>query len=274
MTNYNLSFSKFCGAGNDFILIDDRSLSFPHKNQYLIQNLCHRQNGIGADGIILLQSSAKADFRFRIFNSDASEAEMCGNGMRCFGKFIETLGYKASCFTIETMDRLLVIEKDKENIQVQMGEAKDTCLNIELDLWGYKNRVHFTNTGVPHAVIFVNNIDDIDVKNKGHELRYHPYFAPKGTNANFVQIIDPTKIKIRTYERGVEDETLACGTGATAAALLASLVYNLKSPINVETKSNDQLTISFEKQDNQFKNIKMSGPARLIFQGEISIEGN
>jgi diaminopimelate epimerase len=274
MTKYKLNFSKYEGAGNDFIIIDDQLAHFPIDQKEMIKNLCHRQKGIGADGIILVQKSEKADFRFRIFNKDASEAEMCGNGLRCFGKFIENLGFSKPSFFVETMDRVLLVEKKDETIQVEMGVNKDTLLNMTIDIDNKKLHLHATNTGVPHTVIFTNNVADFDVKNYGRIIRYHPYFAPKGTNANFAELNQSNQILLRTYERGVEDETLACGTGATAAAIIASLVHDIKSPIEVITKSQDKLIISFDKEGENFKNIKMSGPARLVFQGEISLGVN
>jgi diaminopimelate epimerase len=267
---YDLEFFKYTGAGNDFIMIDDRTQTFPLDNKDFIKHLCHRQNGIGADGIILMQRSLKADLRFRIFNSDASEAEMCGNGMRCFGAFAQQRGIDFSSLNIETMQNILKISKKESYIEVQMADPKDEQLDITLMIHGNPINLSFINTSVPHAVIFVKNVASQEVQTIGRAIRFDPYFDPKGTNVNFVEILDENTLSIRTYERGVESETLACGTGATAAALLAFKLFNLKNSIYVKTKNEEFLNITFEEKEGVFNNIKMSGPAKFIFQGIIT----
>lgn len=252
------NFSKYSGAGNDFILIDDRDLSFPTENKLFTQRLCHRNLGIGADGIILVQPSEHSDFRFRIFNADGSEAEMCGNGVRCFAKFLQELGYQKKSFTLQTMERVLFVEMVGDEVAVEMGTPKDLHLNLAPNL-------HHIDTGVPHAVLIVADLSAIDIQKEGPPIRFHPLFQPKGANANFVQIHE-SSISLRTYERGVEGETLACGTGATAAALIASQITALKSPIRVHTKSTDILAISF---DEALQNVRMQGPAHKIFHGTL-----
>ncbi|MDR3624227.1 MAG: diaminopimelate epimerase [Chlamydiales bacterium] len=268
-TTCKILFSKYSGAGNDFILVDDRSSLFPADDKNFIRQICHRQHGIGADGLILLQNSTKANFRFRIFNADGSEAEMCGNGVRCFAKFTQELGFKNDSFMLETMQRILQVSFIGSKVAVDMGTATNIHWDIKLQLKTGEKLLHFLDTGVPHAVLFVESLNTFDVVNAGKEIRFHPLFQPKGTNANFVEITNQNKLHIRTYERGVEGETLACGTGVTAAALTAAHIYNLPSPINVQTHSQETLTISFKKENNAFSQVIMTGNAQLIFQGNI-----
>lgn len=265
-----LNFSKYVGAGNDFILFDDRALTFPCHNKDLIKRLCHRQFGIGADGIILLQLSSRADFRFRIFNADSSEAEMCGNGVRCFGKFVSDLGFNLSTFSLETTERILKVEMNNDDIVVEMGEPREICFNIEIDLHKKKEILHYMDTGVPHAVLFVKDLDKINVFSLGKEIRFHLHFQPKGANANFAMLQGDT-VHLRTYERGVEEETLACGTGATATALVAAKIYGLPSPVKVRTMSGETLKISFKQNNDSFEDVAMSGSAKLVFQGVITV---
>lgn len=258
LTNsFNVRFCKYQGAGNDFILIDNRQKIFA-ADKAEIQKLCHRRFGIGADGIICLENSSTADFAMRIFNADGSEAEMCGNGVRCLAAFVRRLGLcHKSRFSLQTMQRLLTINFQEENIEVEMGAATGVEKHPDLVVM---------NTGVPHAVIFSENIHEVELKRLGPEIRYHTRFAPQGVNVNFVQQEGPQKIAIRTYERGVEDETLACGTGCTAAALAAHLVLDMPSPIAVKTASSEIVTISFNK---DFEDVRMSGKATFVFEGVL-----
>lgn len=254
-----VNFSKYVGAGNDFLLVDDRRGGFPCL-PHLIAKLCHRQQGVGADGVILLTEASGADFGFRIFNADGSEAEMCGNGVRCLARFLEELGLSASTFTLETKERLLFVKIGKE-IAVEMGEARDLMLELEPNL-------HFVNTGVPHAVTFVPDVNEVDVAEDGRKLRFHPRFQPKGTNASFASLKPDGSVAVRTYERGVEAETLACGTAATAVALIAAQLYDLPSPVRVHTRSEAILSVSFEK---GFSRLTLTGPAHLVFRGVVNL---
>ncbi len=254
-----LSFVKYEGAGNDFILIDDRALSFPIHDRKRIEQLCHRRFGIGADGIILLQSEANADFRMRILNSDGSEAEGCGNGLRCFLLFLSDLGLPRKKTRIAIGSRIVEAEFVGEKIGVQMGPAMN--LKIKLQIEG--REVHSVDTGVPHAVQFVLDIEKIDVAKEGSFLRYHPFFQPKGTNVNFAALQTDGSIRVRTYERGVEGETLACGTGATAVAAIAAKIVRLPSPILLHFPGGT-LEVHFNERMSDFK---MVGPARRVFSG-------
>lgn len=270
----SLVFWKFNGCGNDFILVDDRNGKFPLSSREWIAHLCHRRKGIGADGVILLIKSGKADLRMRIFNADGSEAEMCGNGIRCLAKLARHLGWQKKTLMIETMHRIYPITWEGEEIRVDLGPPIEERRRISLELFGHPLEVHFLNTGVPHAVIFLNNSAEwhqFDVALWGKGLREHSHFAPAGTNVNFAWV-DPTRqIWLRTYERGVEAETWACGTGATAAALAAAQLYLLPSPIHVNLYSGDVLHISFSP---SFDKVSMTGGATLVYEGTISEDSN
>lgn len=267
----DLPFSKYSGCGNDFIFVDNRQEIFP-KNQALISNLCKRPLGIGADGLILLEKSEKADFKMRIFNSDGLEAEMCGNGLRCLKKFLKELGFKKSSISIETFERVLNIEDAGEFVKAHMGEPQGLKLDLELEIDHKIYPVHFLNTGVPHSVLFVENLNSINVSHLGRKIRQHPDFAPKGCNVNFVQILGKSLIAVATYERGVEEETLACGTGATASAILASVKFQLPTPIEVRVRSGESLIIHFDLEKEGFpKSVTQTGPARFHFKGSYPL---
>lgn len=264
-----IHFSKYSGCGNDFILIDQRQPINALFAPSFIQALCHRQKGIGADGIIFLENSARCDAKMRIFNADGSEAEMCGNGMRCFAKFLFEIGFPKKKYLIETMHRELTIEPTHDDeIKTLMGEAKDLQLDFKID----HETLHYTDTGVPHAVIFVENLAEVDVYKKGQYYRNHPRFQPQGANINFVEIKDKQTIAIRTYERGVENETLACGTGAAGCAIITAIRYNTPSPIIVETRSGESMKIDFVKDfQGNVTTIYQTGPAKKHFTGSFEL---
>lgn len=264
-----IRFSKYSGCGNDFILIDHREPFFPINNSVLMQKLCHRQKGIGADGVIFLEKSFTADFRMRIFNLDGSEAEMCGNGLRCLAQFIYDLGLPKKPYTIQTMERQLTIEALQNGIRTSMGTPKGLQLDILLPIGADVFEAHYVDTGVPHTVVLMDKLDLIDVSDLGKNIRFHPHFAPKGSNANFVKKVTEQTLSIRTYERGVEAETLACGTGACAAAIVAAYKWGIKSPVAIETRSGDILTIEFTKTADGVSNITQTGSAVKNFHGEF-----
>lgn len=265
------TFAKYTGCGNDFILFDNTLNRFPSHDKKVIQHLCHRQKGIGGDGLILLENSTQADYRMRIFNPDGNEADMCGNGIRCLARFLEHLGKKQSTYRIETPKRILTLSHQGPHIAVEMGNPVDMRWDISLPIDNILCQIDFLNTGVPHAVLFVNDVDIIDLNVLAPHLRFHPVFQPDGTNVNIAQIISKDKIKLRTYERGVENETLACGTGATAAALAAAYRFNLVGPITVQTKLNEYLVISFKLDKGIFSHVTLTGPAHRTFQGTVAL---
>ena len=271
-----LHFYKMNGAGNDFIVIDNRNLSIQLDCE-TIEALCDRHCGIGADGLLAVEPAEHgADFKFRYYNADGGEAEMCGNGARCFGRFVAHLGEEMpERVTFETIAGTLAAEMVGENVRIAMSEPKALKLDTGASVPGLDATLHFVNTGVPHAVAFVpggEDFEELDVFTHGRAIRRHEAFAPAGTNANFAMVIAPGQIEIRTYERGVEDETLACGTGMVACALIHHLLTGAASPVKVTVAGGDTLEIAFEKSgDQSFKNVTLTGPADFVFEGEIEI---
>lgn len=267
----SFSFSKYSGCGNDFIIFDNRKNEFPGDDHQLIAALCERRIGIGADGILLLEQSSRAHHKMRIFNSDGFETEMCGNGLRCFVRYLQDSGLGDGPFKIETMkrDHYCLIEGDMVTIEMGDPLSSDIRWNFALQFNNQTFQAHYIDTGVPHVVIFTSPLKEIDVARWGAEIRNSHLFQPRGTNVNFVEIEDNEVIHIRTFERGVEAETLACGTGATAAALAAAKCYGLHSPIAVKTRIGDLLYVSFEMEKEHFQKITLTGPAEKVFDGSF-----
>jgi len=266
-----LRFTKMNGAGNDFILFDNRTGDVD-LDRYQIAQLCDRHRGIGADGILLLEKPTnRADFRMRYFNADGGEAEMCGNGARCFARFANKVGEQKGEISFETPAGVISAELKGDLVTLRMTEPTDLRLNIDLPVAGENRPVHFINSGVPHVVIPVAKIDDADVRGDGTAIRNHKMFSPNGANVNFIEKHGANKIAIRTYERGVEDETLACGTGIVASALIFATTEGSSSPITVLARGGDELQVGFEKIGASFRNVTLTGPAEFIFEGTIEI---
>ena len=266
-----VSFTKMNGAGNDFVMIDNRNRAFS-LDASRVTLLCDRHRGVGADGVLAVEPSTQgADFRMRYYNADGGEAEMCGNGARCFARFARRLGAGNAEMSFETLAGIIKASFPGDLVCITMSEPNSYRAPFDLVINGRTLNVHFLNTGVPHVVVFADDIAPIDVVKEGAALRHHPAFAPRGTNANFVQVLAPESIAIRTYERGVEAETLACGTGVCAAALLHSLRAGLASPIKVKVRGGDTLEVGFEPSDGGFHNVTLTGPADFVFDGTISL---
>lgn len=259
-----LPFVKYEGCGNDFIIIDNRKGFFFPKTFF--STLCHRQKGIGADGVLLLENSACADYRMRIFNSDDSEAEMCGNGIRCLAKYAHALNPAQTSFVFETMLHKIKVQLVEEEVEVEVPPPHWREGPLTLDIDSESFTLHCLDTGVPHAVLFIHENEQRAFENYAPKIRRHPHFHPKGTNVNFVKNCE-SHLSLRTYERGVEQETLACGTGAVAVALAAAKLNLLSSPIKVMPRSGDLLTVSFRRSGKEFLEIRLQGPARNVFQG-------
>lgn len=257
-----LTFEKYHGTGNDFIIIDNRNNYFPKSNKDLIQNLCHRKYGIGADGLMLVESAIDHDFKMVYFNADGNEGSMCGNGGRCIVAFANQLNMINSNTTFEAVDGIHHATINNNIVSLEMN-------NVNL-IENHKEHI-FMNTGSPHHVTFFDDISTIDVFQKGKEIRYgKPYFE-KGTNVNFVQKIKPDVFKVRTYERGVENETLSCGTGVTAVAIAADYLHiSNTNKITLQTLGGD-LMVSFKKDKRTYKQITLIGPATFVFKGLIEI---
>jgi diaminopimelate epimerase len=264
-----IKFTKAVATGNDFVIIDNRSGSVKSLSQ-LAKRLCSRTQAVGADGLLVVEHSKKADFKMRIFNRDGSEAEMCGNGSRCIALYAATKKIAKSSMTIDTLAGILKAGVKGDVVKVMLTEPKDIRWNFCLMIHECPYKLSFVNTGVPHVVHFVDDLEKIDVKTAGASLRYHGEFSPAGTNADFVKIVDKRNIKIRTYERGVEDETLACGTGSVASAIIAAETEKMTSPVTVETRTGEKLKVYFDKIEGDFKNVYLEGKAKLVYEGVIN----
>jgi diaminopimelate epimerase len=237
-----------------------------------IAQLCDRHRGIGADGILLLEKPTnRADFRMRYFNADGGEAEMCGNGARCFARFANKVGGQKAKISFETPAGVISAEFGGDLVTLRMTEPTDLRLAVDLPVAAENKTVHFINSGVPHVVIPVAKIDDVDVRREGAAIRHHKMFSPNGTNVNFIEKRGPNKIAIRTYERGVEDETLACGTGIVASALIFAASENTNGPIRVIARGGDELEVGFERSGDRFRNVTLTGPAEFVFEGTIDL---
>jgi diaminopimelate epimerase len=267
-----LRFAKMNGAGNDFVVIDNRNgvLKLSGKQ---ITLLCDRHRGIGADGVLLVESSGgKADFRMRYYNSDGGEAEMCANGARCFARFASRILGGRNEVRFETLAGMIRAELHDKRVKLGLSEPKEMSLNRTLEIGNRKISVHSVNTGVPHVITFVDDLESTPVRDWGAKMRYHPAFQPKGTNANFAKQLEIGKIAVRTYERGVEDETLACGTGVTACGLIYSALNDLESPVHVLVRGGDWLEVGFRRTDSGFEEVTLEGPADFAFEGSIDID--
>jgi diaminopimelate epimerase len=266
-------FWKLEGAGNDFLGLDGRSGSFK-LNRKKIADLCDRRRGVGADGVLVVEKPKRrgADFRMRYYNSDGGEAEMCGNGARCFALLARAVsGRKGNVLRIQTQAGLVTLQIRGQEVQVSMTEPTKLRLGKKVVVAGRKVVVDFLNTGVPHAVLFVRSVRSVDVAQLGRAIRYHSAFAPSGTNVNFVEIGRGNRIHVRTYERGVEGETLACGTGVVASSILSNLRRGLRSPILVTTRGGDHLRVGFSMVNGQARKVTLQGPARIVYTGVIHV---
>ena len=264
-----IEFTKAVATGNDFIIIDNRKTVITNRASLLAKKICDRKFSIGADGLLVIEDSKKADFKMRIFNPDGSEAEMCGNGSRCVALYAVAKNIAGLEMTIETIAGVLKATVKGDLAKVKLTEPKNIKWNLCLMIDKCPYQVNFINTGVPHTIHFVEDIDKVDVKNVGSHIRNHSEFSPEGTNADFVKVVDKKNIKVRTYERGVEDETLACGTGAVASAIISAEAEKMISPITVETMSGEKLKVYFELVEGEFKNVYLEGKAKLVYVGGI-----
>ncbi len=266
-------FCKYEGAGNDFIIIDNRDDSFfkgPQREK-IIEQLCKRRLGIGADGLLLLEKAENADFSMRYFNADGKEAETCGNGARCIAKFAYSNNIAQRNMRFRTMAGIYSATVEEDKVIVNLTDAKDLKLDLLIAIDGYKGKAHFLNLGVPHTVVILDDVEKVNVIKLGSQIRYYDLFKPDGTNANFIQVIDRKNIKIRTYERGVEDETLSCGTGASSSSIIATHLGLVEPPVTVDTKNKVILTVDFVLTDDGAKDIKLGGEAKLVYKGEIEL---
>jgi diaminopimelate epimerase len=259
------------GAGNDFILVNNAKNPVHLDWQAFAIRSCTLKTGIGADGVIVLGEDTDTDFTFRIFNADGSEAEMCGNGARCAALFAHQQGIAKTPMRFKTLAGIIGARIDGEDVAIEMTEPFGLETDIAIDVLDKHLIAHFINTGVPHAIIFTEALDNEPVADLGPAIRFHSRFSPAGTNADFVQVLDHNRIRVRTYERGVEDETLACGTGAVASAIISAHLGKVVSTPVLVTMKGGELKINFTKQGNQYLNVWLMGPVDTVFTGEVIV---
>lgn len=277
--DFPVPFVKMSGTGNDFIIIDHRKpLIAPEAMADFAAKVCRRKFSAGADGLILIEDSSEADFQWRFFNADGSVAEMCGNGARCAARFAFLQGIAPAHMRFATLAGIIEAGVAEKDVAVKMTDPVNLKMDQRITAEGQEYTVHSIDTGVPHAVLFVDDIDRTDVRTLGSLIRHHKAFMPAGTNVNFAQR-QGDAIKVRTYERGVEDETLACGTGAAACAIIAALLDQAASPVDIITSGNDRLTILFDRKEDKASgrndivyNVFLKGPAYTIYSGELDAE--
>lgn len=268
-----ITFYKLSGAGNDFIGISNMDLQLnDREKKELTKLLCPRRTSVGADGTLFIEPSKKAHFTMRYYNADGSEAETCGNGARCIARLAYKLDIAPAQMSFITQagqySATIINEQD---VRVSMSDPTDEKRGIAVKLPNFQGEVDFINTGVPHVVTVVSNLEKYPVKKAGNALRYADIFQPSGTNANFISLVskEPEPVlRVRTYERGVEDETLACGTGCIASALMAYRKFHLHSPVKCITQADLIITVYFKEDNNTFKDIQLQGPAVQVFRGE------
>ncbi|MEE9912939.1 MAG: diaminopimelate epimerase [Deltaproteobacteria bacterium] len=268
--SHSISFCKMSGSGNDFIIIDNRDLSLTIVDvPDFVRRVCRRKVSVGADGLLLIVPSSRADFKWRFFNSDGSLAEMCGNAARCVARWAYINGVTGPKLSFETLAGIIDAEVTGESVKVRLTDPSLLKQNVSLVLEGGECGLDVIDTGVPHAVCFVGSVEDADVVAAGRQIRHHDYFRPKGTNANFASVADPHRMKVRTYERGVEDETLACGTGVVASVLAAAGRNRVLSPVDVMVQSGEILRVYFSRQDGVFAEIYLEGKVKIVYQGML-----
>jgi diaminopimelate epimerase len=265
-----IEFFKMSGSGNDFILIDNRNQALSVENlPEFVRTVCERKVSVGADGLIIIENSETVDFRWRFFNADGSEVDMCGNGGRCAARFAYIKGMAGENLSFETGAGIISAEVRGNVVKLKLPNPHNPQVNLSIPVEERLIEVSYIIAGVPHVVHFVNDLDQFDVFHIGRMIRYHEHYQPEGTNADFVEVIDKQSIRVRTYERGVEDETLACGTGAVASALISSWKGLIESPANVRVKSGETLRVYFKKTDYGFEDIYLEGKAKVVYEGRI-----
>ncbi len=288
-----ISFMKLSGSGNDFILVDNRQgIVSPKRASALAAKVCTHRMSVGGDGLILIERSRRADFRWRLFNADGSEAEFSGNGARCAARFAYLKRIAPKRMRFETLAGMIEAEMvpgagrrgkagadpsagafgrrvELTSVKVRFPDPTGLRLHVKVPVDGVDREAHVLDSGVPHCVYLVEDPDQADIVGVGRATRYHDLFQPAGTNVNFIKVLDPHRIRIRTYERGVEDETLACGTGSIASALIASLVAKVESPVTLVPQSGLELTVYFRSRGETFTDVYLQGDARAVYEGRM-----
>ncbi len=269
----NVPFWKMNGSFNDFIIIDNRDGLLQDLNiPAFVRAICRRKESLGADGVILIQDAPGYDFGWRFFNSDGSEAEMCGNGSRCAARFAYLNKIAPETMVFLTLAGPIKAQVMGKRVKVMLPSPKDHKTGIAIIKDGEAYTLDHINTGVPHAVLIFDDLEGVRVEELGRHIRFHPIFKPKGTNVNFVKILNQKAIQVRTYERGVEAETLACGTGAVASALVTSFRGLVTAPVDVLTKGGEVLRIYFNKGQEGLEEVYLEGNTHIVCKGELDPE--
>ncbi len=265
-----ISFCKMSGSGNDFIIIDNRDLSLDVGDlPTFARRICARKVSVGADGLFLIEPSTSVDFKWQFFNSDGSMGEMCGNGSRCVARYAFLRGIARENMSFETIAGIISAEVRGDVVKSRLTDPSPLIIGQVIPLNGQEYLLDYIDTGVPHAICFVTSIEACDVVATGRKIRRHESFQPRGTNANFALVSDRHKMRVRTYERGVEDETLACGTGVVASVLAAAGRNLVDSPVDVTVQSGEILRVYFSRRDGVFKEIYLEGKVKMVYQGML-----
>jgi diaminopimelate epimerase len=271
--HFPIPFTKMSGTGNDFIIIDHRQpfLASVDLSDFA-RLICRHKFSAGADGLILIEEDESEDFRWQFFNADGSRAEMCGNGARCAARFAYRLGIAKETMRFRTEAGVIAAQIVEHGVKIKLTSPGNLQMGRSMDLGEVTKMVHSVNTGVPHVVCFVDELAGVPVAEWGRIIRYHEVYQPAGTNVNFVQATNDG-LSVRTYERGVEGETMACGTGAVASALIAAKLGLIKTPVQVTTSGGEMLVIHLEGQgEGVFPDVYLEGPAKIIYDGQLQAE--
>jgi diaminopimelate epimerase len=262
-----IRFIKCSGAGNDFVLIDNMDGSVAIGGAELAVALCSRPFGVGADGLLIMEKSHRADFAMKYYNADGSYGGMCGNGGRCIAMFAFRAGYAGPSMRFDALDTVYSAEIAGSTVRLRMKDPSGFRTGLRFPLDRGEVEAAFLDTGSPHLVLFTADLEQVDVLGLGKTLRFRPELAPEGANVNFVRREGPSEIAVRTYERGVELETLACGTGSVAAAVVSSLLGHCVAPVTVRVRSGESLLVRFEKKDDRVTDVVLEGSAHMLFSG-------
>lgn len=266
--NTAVPFTKMSGTGNDFIVINNMQGRFALDWSAFAARYCPRRTAVGADGVLILEPSKEADFNYRIFNADGSEAEMCGNGARCAALFAFHEKIAGDQMRFKTLAGIIQARVNADDVSIRLTEPTDLKKDIRLEIGNDLHLVHFINSGVPHTIVFTDSLSTMPVEDLGRTIRMHEYFSPAGTNVDFVQVSQAGHINVRTYERGVEAETLACGTGAVASAIISTYVKNVPPPVHV-TMPGGELKIDFTLNHERVTDVWLSGAVVTVYTGTL-----
>ena len=269
-----IPFFKMSACGNDFCLIDNRNGIFPNPAGSTVRDICRRRIALGADGLMLVEPSDKASFRMRFYNADGGEVEMCGNGARCIARFAYLNDISSARMTFETQAGIIESETSQKGAKIKLCAVAFSPEGGKRSLTDvlFGQEAYAIVVGVPHVIYLVQDLESLDVEGVGRMVRYHHLFEPNGTNADFIRVTGPHSLMIRTYERGVESETLACGTGATASAIVAASLGLVSAPVEVMTRSGCPLRIDFERTDDTYNPVWLEGEARVVCTGELWLD--